>query len=453
MATSKPAPRSAAGGFGRYQLRERLAVTSTFEVFRAQLREGGRESYSLKRLLPTSEEGSALTRQLAGVGRQLMELRHENLVQVVDCGQIDGTAFVVTELIDGLDLARWRKLGRAQGVRVDLAATLYVIAQVARGLGYGHARAREDAGAVHGHLSPASIVIGRAGQVKLAGFGLAATSIDETDPGERTVELGYFAPERLAGERVDAGSDLFSLGLVLYELLTGALPFDVSDPVALARNVMSQDIPKPSTKLCGLPADVDEIVCRLLSRDRSLRYRSATDVACALEEVLSRSIYFDRAQLAALLSRIQPDTGLSSPMLTALTPESELEAEALPPPPKPNAIDSELPVVELFPLRMERAPIEQTPPMHSALPLQSPKLTSSKRRLPPGLTALIVVAAGLWTSALWSLVSAHSLPKPARVAALVAPRLPELAARQPYPTELAAPEPPVVAMAPAARAR
>lgn len=401
-----------AGGFGRYLLRERLVATATFEVFRAVLRDAptGR-SYSLKRMLPTSGEGSVLTRQLAGVGRRLTTLAHANLVQVVDCGQIDGAVYIVTELVDGLDLGRWRKLGRDQGVRVDLAATLYTIAQVARGLGHGHASSGE--GAVHGHLSPSSILIARDGDVKLTGFGLAATSMDKTDPCQPALELGYFAPEQLAGERADARSDVFSLGLIAYELLTGALPFDVTDPVALARDVMERDIPKPSTKLKGLPADVDQVVCAMLARDRSLRYQSASDVARDLEQVLAQwSIRFDRAQLADFLTRIRTEASSSSATLTALTPEPE--PEALPPPPKQRLVDSDADLPALGFVSVDMEPIELTPAMRISVPTSAKMApVPAARRLPRGLAALILVAVGLWTSAIVSLVSARRLPKPA----------------------------------------
>jgi serine/threonine-protein kinase len=206
-------------------------------------------------------------------------LQHPNIVQVYDYGQSEGNYFIVMEYIEGTDLRRYL---RSRGVlAVDRA--VIIAHDVALGLGAAHRRQ-----IVHRDVKPQNILVGRDGSIKLTDFGIASVYKDIND--ERLTTTGmtlgtvqYYAPEQAQGEIVNPAADVYALGIVMYEMLTGRTPFDGDTPVAVAMQHI-QDLPVPPSQLNPLiPPALEDIIMRCLEKIPEMRYRDGSSLARALE--------------------------------------------------------------------------------------------------------------------------------------------------------------------------
>ncbi len=206
-------------------------------------------------------------------------LQHPNIVQVYDYGHTDGSYFIVMELIEGTDLRRYLK---ARGV-LTIDRAIIIAHDVALGLGAAHRR-----GIVHRDVKPQNVLVGRDGSIKLTDFGIAM--IYNSSQTERLTTTGmtlgtvqYYAPEQAQGEIVNPAADIYALGIVMYEMLTGRTPFDGDTPVAVAMQHI-QDIPVPPSQLNpGIPPALEEIILRCLEKVPEMRYRDGSVLARALE--------------------------------------------------------------------------------------------------------------------------------------------------------------------------
>jgi eukaryotic-like serine/threonine-protein kinase len=206
-------------------------------------------------------------------------LQHPNIVQVFDYGQSDGNYFIVMELIEGTDLRRYL---RSRGV-LAIDRAIIIAHDVALGLGAAHRR-----GIVHRDVKPQNVLVGRDGSIKLTDFGIASVYKDIND--ERLTTTGmtlgtvqYYAPEQAQGEIVNPAADVYALGIVMYEMLTGRTPFDGDTPVAVAMQHI-QDIPVPPSQLnANIPPALEDIIVRCLEKVPEMRYRDGTTLARALE--------------------------------------------------------------------------------------------------------------------------------------------------------------------------
>ncbi len=206
-------------------------------------------------------------------------LQHPNIVQVFDYGQSDGNYFIVMELVEGTDLRRYL---RSRGILATDRAII-IAHDVALGLGAAHRRA-----IVHRDVKPQNVLVGRDGSIKLTDFGIASVYKDIND--ERLTTTGmtlgtvqYYAPEQAQGEIVNPAADVYALGIVMYEMLTGRTPFDGDTPVAVAMQHI-QDAPIPPSQLNpNIPPALEEIVLRCLEKIPEMRYRDGSTLARALE--------------------------------------------------------------------------------------------------------------------------------------------------------------------------
>lgn len=206
-------------------------------------------------------------------------LQHPNIVQVYDYGQSDGNYFIVMELIEGTDLRRYL---RSRGV-LAIDRAIIIAHDVALGLGAAHRR-----GIVHRDVKPQNVLVGRDGSIKLTDFGIASVYKDInaerlTTTGMTLGTVQYYAPEQAQGEIVNPAADVYALGIVMYEMLTGRTPFDGDTPVAVAMQHI-QDIPTPPSQLNpGIPPALEEIILRCLEKVPEMRYRDGSSLARALE--------------------------------------------------------------------------------------------------------------------------------------------------------------------------
>ncbi|GHO92583.1 hypothetical protein KSF_026310 [Reticulibacter mediterranei] len=206
-------------------------------------------------------------------------LQHPNIVQVYDYGQSDGNYFIVMELIEGTDLRRYL---RSRGVlAVDRA--IIIAHDVALGLGAAHRRA-----IVHRDVKPQNILVGRDGSIKLTDFGIASVYKDInaerlTTTGMTLGTVQYYAPEQAQGEIVSPAADVYALGIVMYEMLTGRTPFDGDTPVAVAMQHI-QDAPMPPRQLNpNIPPALEDIILRCLEKVPEMRFADGSVLARALE--------------------------------------------------------------------------------------------------------------------------------------------------------------------------
>lgn len=206
-------------------------------------------------------------------------LQHPNIVQVYDYGQSDGNYFIVMELVEGTDLRRYL---RSRGV-LAMDRAVIIAHDVALGLGAAHRRS-----IVHRDVKPQNIMVGRDGSIKLTDFGIASVYKDIND--ERLTTTGmtlgtvqYYAPEQAQGEIVSPAADVYALGIVMYEMLTGRTPFDGDTPVAVAMQHI-QDAPVPPSQLNpNIPPALEEIILRCLEKIPEMRFRDGSTLARALE--------------------------------------------------------------------------------------------------------------------------------------------------------------------------
>src|SRR5690348_16765134 len=206
-------------------------------------------------------------------------LQHPNIVQVFDYGQSDGNYFIVMELVEGVDLRRY--LRTRGSLSIDRAVR--IAHDVALGLGAAHRR-----GIVHRDVKPQNILVGHDGSIKLTDFGIASVYKDInaerlTTTGMTLGTVQYYAPEQAQGEIVNPAADVYALGIVMYEMLTGRTPFEGDTPVAVAMQHI-QDAPlAPSQLNPNIPPALEEIILRCLEKVPEMRYRNGTLLARALE--------------------------------------------------------------------------------------------------------------------------------------------------------------------------
>jgi eukaryotic-like serine/threonine-protein kinase len=195
-------------------------------------------------------------------------LQHPNIVQVYDYGQSDGNYFIVMELVEGTDLRRYL---RSRGV-LDVDRAVYIAHDVALGLGAAH-RCK----IMHCDVKPQNILIGRGGSIKLTDFGITGAT------GMPLGMVQYYAPEQAQGQIVTPAADVYALGIVMYEMLTGRTPFDGDTPVAVAmQHIYDTPIP-PSQLNPNIPSDLEAVIMRCLEKVPEIRFRDGHVLARALE--------------------------------------------------------------------------------------------------------------------------------------------------------------------------
>ena len=264
---------------GRYRLIELLGQGGMATIYRATDTGLGRD-VALKLLRPEYLRDPDFSSRFRQEAQAAASLSHPNVVTVFDYGEDPSGPFIAMEVIDGEDLATILK---RSGVLPPRQAAR-IAAAVARALAAAHAR-----GIVHRDVKPGNVLIGRDGRVKVVDFGIARAVAEAqmTLPGTTLGSVHYFSPEQARGEPTTAASDIFSLGIVLYEMLTGVRPWtgDSAASVALAR--LSGPVPDPLAVRSALPPGLAAIARKALATSPNERFASAGAMADALESTLA----------------------------------------------------------------------------------------------------------------------------------------------------------------------
>ena len=282
--------------FGQYRLDERIAVGGMAEIWRASMlgMEGFRKTVAIKKILPHLAENGEFVAMFIEEAKLAAGLSHENLVEIYDLGKIADSYFIAMEYVDGKDLRSVLNRLRQTGDQMPAGLALLIGAEVAGGLEYAHASQDAEGkplGLVHRDVSPRNVLIGHDGRVRLCDFGVAkaVSSMVQTEIGTLKGKLQYMSPEQASGKPVDARSDLYSLGNVLYELVTGRRVYDSENEISLLDAVRLGTFDDPRKHCPGLPEEVRRILVKALAKKPSARYQSAGELKSDLK-ALVRSV-------------------------------------------------------------------------------------------------------------------------------------------------------------------
>jgi serine/threonine-protein kinase len=275
--------------FGKYFLTEKLATGGMAEIYLAKIvGPGGFEKQLvIKQIHPKLTGQRHFVDLFVAEAKTLVTLAHGNIVPVYELGVIDDTYFIAMDYIDGPTLYRLTEmLARKESVMAPTIAA-WITARIVEGLDYAH---RKGDGVIHRDLSPRNVMLSRDGEVKLVDFGIAVTlgnaGEDESAQSAPTGSFPYMSPEQVRKEQLSGQTDLFSVGVLAWEMLTGQRLFARSDPDATLFAVTEGEIPRPSSVRPEVPEKLDEIVMKALERDKTARWSSAGEMLAALQRYL-----------------------------------------------------------------------------------------------------------------------------------------------------------------------
>ena len=278
----------------RYVLGEQIAAGGMGRVYLGTDERLGRR-VAIKLLKDDLAEDPTFIERFRREARALANLSHPNIAAVYDYGEDGSRSYIVMEYAEGRDLAR---ILREEGP-LDSGRAAYIAAQVAGALARAHAE-----GIIHRDVKPANVIVSDTDQARVTDFGIARTMGDSTLTATGSV-LGtaqYWSPEQAAGTEIGPQSDIYSAGVVLYEMLTGAVPFTGESAVAVALRHLNEDVPPPSRMNPTVPPDLDAIVARATAREVSDRYQTGAEMALALDG--ARTGHLEVPESAAVTERI-----------------------------------------------------------------------------------------------------------------------------------------------------
>lgn len=272
---------------GRYRLLERIGSGGMAAVYRAQdLRLGRFVAVKMLHESLTSDEN--FLRNFQQEAHAAANLTHPNIVTVHDIGQDDHRHYIVMEFIDGQTLKQLIRAQNHNNTLLPINRTLDLIIQTCSGLGYAH-----RANLVHCDIKPQNILVAHDDRVKVADFGIARAI------SEASQQLGsdqvwgtpqYFSPEQAAGESPTPASDVYGVGVIMFEMLTGHLPFTADTPTALALKHLQEIPPSVIESNATVPRQLDQIVQKLLAKEPTARYRTAGQLGRVLQTYRDRSL-------------------------------------------------------------------------------------------------------------------------------------------------------------------
>ncbi|WP_426746909.1 protein kinase [Myxococcus faecalis] len=341
---------------GKYQLVRKLASGGMAEVFLAKAAGpmGFEKTLVLKRILPHLAEDPAFVEMFLGEARLAAQLEHPNIVQIFDFGEADGSYFLAMEFIDGPTLRRLVKRASEQPLPPVVCAKL--VAQAAEGLAFAHefsdAATGEPLGLIHRDVSPDNILVSRQGAVKVVDFGVAkvAGQGHRTQTGVVKGKVAYMPPEQLRASPLDRRVDVYALGVVLYELLTGKRPFEATTEASTMQAILFEPFVPVEARRADVPEPLRRILELALMKERDARYPDCRALQSDLERyLLSSGEPVGAYQLSQFVAKVMAEVGG--------TPAAGVVAPVGMTPPKPASAP-----------RSMSAPVEERPMKTTPLP-------------------------------------------------------------------------------------
>ena len=299
--------------FGDYFLIKKIATGGMAEIHLARTRTAqGPEKYvALKMIHPRYMEDGNFHQMIVEEAKIAVQLNHKNIGQVFDLGQVDGRYFLVMEYIDGYDLSRMHDACRNKGLRIPIDVTAFVGREVCAALDYAHNhrdRSGQHLDLIHRDISPQNILVSFGGEVKIVDFGIAkvSTQLQQTQVGVIKGKFYYMSPEQAGAHDVDQRSDLFSLGICLWETLCGRSLFrregGPTNPLAILHEVRTMPIPRVREFRPDCPRELDELIARALSRDLTRRFQNAAETQASFNRFLiNHAPSFSRERLRGFM--------------------------------------------------------------------------------------------------------------------------------------------------------
>ena len=336
---------------GKYEVLRKLATGGMAELYlvRARAAAGFEKLVVLKRILPTVAGDPEFVQMFLDEARLAATLQHPNIADVYDVGEHAGSYFFTMEFVHGQDARAIKGAARKRGEPVPLAIALAIIHSVASALDYAHARTDatgEPLGLVHRDVSSSNVMVSYDGAIKLLDFGIAraSSSTHKTQVGSLKGKIPYMSPEQCKGHAIDRRSDVFSLGVVLYELTVGRRPFRGDSDFAIMDQIVYRGAPRPSELVTGYPEELEAIAMKMLATEVRDRYGNAEEVAHDIEQLMTRyglwqspksvgrymrSLFGDR--IAAWEQAQQQGVPFSEHVATSITSKSQESDLATPP--------------------------------------------------------------------------------------------------------------------------
>jgi serine/threonine-protein kinase len=298
--------------FGRFLLVERVAIGGMAEVF-AAVERGDRSArlFAVKRILPTLAEDRELVRMFLDEARVVVQLDHPGIVPVHELGKLAGGYYIAMDYVAGRDLRALADRLRGRGERLPLELAAHVAARAADALDHAHRGRAADGGelrVVHRDVSPANVLVGFDGAIRMIDFGVAQAAHLRRPSSVLRGKFGYMSPEMVGGLPLDRRSDVFALGVVLHELLTGERLFTGATELAVMEKVRAAEVAAPSAANPAVPPELDRIVLRALSREPEDRTPWASELRDALLSFATRAgPCGGQAALARLMAKTFPE--------------------------------------------------------------------------------------------------------------------------------------------------
>lgn len=341
--------------FGKYFLTDKIATGGMAEIYSAKLLgPGGFEKpLIIKQIHPELSGDREFVDMFVAEAKILVSLSHGNIVPVYELGVVDDIYFIAMEYIDGPTLRALEKALMAVDATMDAACAGFVISKVLEGLTYAHRK-----GVIHRDLSPRNVMLSREGEIKLVDFGIALREEHlESSKGNLVGSYPYMSPEQVRGQALSAHSDIFSAGILLWEMLSGRDLFRRADPEATLRAVIEAPIEAPSAHAPDVPEALETACMRALARDPAERFVSARQFLQAIQRYLyADDNAVDESELVRLVARYCP------PELSRARSESVRPASA------PAHADEESERADA-PSEPGTVPISRTPPAEHTRPL------------------------------------------------------------------------------------
>ncbi|QSQ27446.1 protein kinase [Pyxidicoccus parkwayensis] len=329
---------------GKYVVRRKLAEGGMAEIYLCTARgpEGFEKEVVIKRVRAFLASDPEFVGMFIAEARLASRLNHANVVQIFDFDKHEDTYYLAMEYVRGCSLWELRKRCKELMEPVPPVMVAHIGTEVARGLHYAH-RLKvngQPLDLVHRDVTPHNVLLSYDGAVKLTDFGIAKAGNKLTQPGVLKGKFAYMSPEQARGEAVDARTDIFALGVVLWEMLTGGRLFDGDSEVAVLRAVQQSAIPPPARLNPDVPEDLDAVVVRALDRDAAARFQTAGELERALAQcVLKHAKTVDDTDLSAFMRRLFP-TSLTQAMPTV---QERTHVEDAPVPPGAGAQQVQVP--------------------------------------------------------------------------------------------------------------
>ena len=299
--------------FGQYELLERIAIGGMAEVYKGRVvgAEGFEKLVAIKRIQPDLIADERFVTMLLTEARIHSALSHRNIVQIHDLGiSEDGEYFIVLEYVEGYDLRAIMESMTADGEIIPEALSLHIAAEVAQGLHFAHELRgpdRQPLGLIHRDVSPSNVLISFAGEVKLSDFGLAKRRHDRSVVGSLKGNLIYMSPEQARQAPLDRRTDVFSLGALLFELLTGKRLREITDEIKGWSEVASGVVRSARSVRPDLPASFEALLNQALAAEPGRRFPDAGTFGAAIRQLLAQmNTPVGPADLQALLGLVRP---------------------------------------------------------------------------------------------------------------------------------------------------